>query len=114
MHSFSGDIETALACVEMGLFISFAGMVTFKKSEALRSVAERVPLDRLLIETDAPYLAPVPMRETQRAGLCPAHGRCLAEVLKITPAELADRTAENARRLFPFSDRGSTSAGATR
>ena len=61
MHSFTGDVDTAASCLEMGLFISFAGMVTYKNAEALRDVAKTVPLDRLLVETDSPYLAPVPV-----------------------------------------------------
>src|SRR5690606_32819563 len=62
MHSFCGDLATADACLKLGLYISFAGMVTFKRNDALRAVAKAVPLDRILIETDAPYLAPMPHR----------------------------------------------------
>ncbi|HEV3257951.1 MAG TPA: TatD family hydrolase, partial [Gemmataceae bacterium] len=62
MHSFTGDRATAEACLAMGLHISFAGMVTYKNAQALRDVAGRVPLDRLLVETDSPYLSPVPLR----------------------------------------------------
>src|SRR5262249_46470964 len=62
MHSFTGDAETAKACLAMGLYISFAGMVTYKNAQNLRDVAKTIPADRLLIETDSPYLAPVPMR----------------------------------------------------
>ncbi|HEY2784793.1 MAG TPA: TatD family hydrolase, partial [Fimbriiglobus sp.] len=62
MHSFSGDAETARACVEMGLYISFAGMVTYKTGATLRAVAKEVPEDKILVETDSPYLAPVPVR----------------------------------------------------
>jgi TatD DNase family protein len=110
MHSFSGDIETALACVELGLYISFAGMVTFKKNDALRAVAARIPLDRLLIETDSPYLAPVPFRGKRNEPAYVRHtAECLATVRNMTPQEIADATAENARRLFPFALRGSTS-----
>ena len=65
MHSFTGDAELANACLELGLYISFAGMVTFKKSAALRSVATQIPADRILIETDAPYLSPHPKRSPQ-------------------------------------------------
>jgi TatD DNase family protein len=101
MHSFSGDAETALACVELGLFISFAGMLTFKKNDALRAVAAQVPLDRLLVETDAPYLAPTPFRGKRNE---PAYVRHTAEVLatvrNIPPDEIAQITTANARRLF--------------
>jgi TatD DNase family protein len=101
MHSFTGDLATAQACLEMGLFISFAGMVTYKTAQNLRDVAARVPLDRLLIETDSPYLSPVPLRGQRNE---PAHvihtANCLADVLQIAPAALAEQTSENARRLF--------------
>ena len=60
MHSFCGDVATAKACLDMGLHISFAGMVTFKNNQALRQVAATIPPERLLIETDSPYLAPMP------------------------------------------------------
>jgi TatD DNase family protein len=105
MHSFCGDAETAAACIELGLFISFAGMLTFKKNDTLRSVAAQVPLDRLLIETDAPYLAPTPFRGKRNE---PAYVRHTAEVLatvrNLTLAEIAQVTTDNARRLFALSD----------
>lgn len=101
MHSFTGDLATAQACLEMGLYISLAGMVTYKSAQNLRDVAARVPLDRLLIETDSPYLSPVPLRGQRNE---PAHvlhtATCLAGVLQITPAALAEETTRNARRLF--------------
>ena len=62
MHSFAGDAPTATSCLEMGLHISFSGMITFPKSDALREAAQVVPMDRLLVETDAPYLAPQAVR----------------------------------------------------
>jgi TatD DNase family protein len=101
MHSFSGDLETALACVELGLHISFAGMVTFKKSQALRDVAAKVPLDRLLVETDAPYLAPVPYRGKRNEPAWVRHtAECLAAVRNLSLDELAAATTHNAHRLF--------------
>jgi TatD DNase family protein len=110
MHSFSGDADTALACVELGLYISFAGMLTFKKNDALRAVAAQVPLDRLLIETDSPYLAPVPYRGKRNEPAYVRHtAECLATVRNMTLAEIADLTTANARRLFPFLTEGSTS-----
>jgi TatD DNase family protein len=110
MHSFSGDADTALACVELGLYISFAGMLTFKKNDALRAVAAQVPLDRLLIETDAPYIAPVPYRGKRNEPAYVRHtAECLATVRNMTLAEIAELTAANARRLFPFLVEGSTS-----
>jgi TatD DNase family protein len=102
MHSFTGDAALAEACLELGLYISFAGMVTFKKSGELRAVAAAVPTERLLIETDSPYLSPEPVRG--RRPNEPAHlvytAGCLAEVRGTTPEALAAKTTANARRLF--------------
>ena len=101
MHSFTGDLGTAQACVEMGLYISFAGMLTYKNAQALREVAFQLPQDRLLVETDSPYLAPVPVRGRRNE---PAYVRhtleCLAKGHGIDPAELAAQTTRNARLLF--------------
>jgi TatD DNase family protein len=101
MHSFCGNADHAQSCLALGMYISFAGMVTFKKNEHMRNVAKTVPLDRLLIETDAPYLAPHPNRGKRNE---PAWVRftaeCLAAVHGITLDELASVTSENARRLF--------------
>jgi TatD DNase family protein len=85
MHSFTGDWDLCVRCLDLGLMISFAGMVTFKNGAALREVAARVPADRLLIETDSPYLSPEPLRgrrpnEPARV----AHTlRCLAEARRV-------------------------------
>jgi TatD DNase family protein len=62
MHSFTGSLDAALECIDLGLYISFAGMLTFKKSLELREVAARLPADRILVETDSPYLTPEPFR----------------------------------------------------
>lgn len=101
MHSFTGDSATATACLEMGLCISFAGMLTYKNALALRDVAAGIPLDRVLVETDSPYLAPVPKRGQRNE---PAHvvhtATCLAQVLGVPLATLAEHTTRNARRLF--------------
>lgn len=102
MHSFTGDAALAAECVALGLHISFAGMVTYKKSTALRECAATVPADRLLIETDSPYLSPEPVRGKRPNE--PAHvvhtAACLAEVRGIPVAELATLTTANARALF--------------
>jgi TatD DNase family protein len=102
MHSFTGGRAMAQECLEMGLYISFAGMVTFKKSAELRAVAAVVPEERILIETDSPYLTPEPIRKIQRNE--PAHIRftagCLAEVRGETLEAFADQTSANAQRLF--------------
>jgi TatD DNase family protein len=110
MHSFCGDAQTAAACLQMGLHLSFAGMLTYKKNVALRAVAADVPHDRLLIETDAPYLAPHEARESKKKGglgikrnepaLVRFTAACLAEQLGLTFDEVGRITTENARRLF--------------
>jgi len=101
MHSFTGDAATARACIEMGLHISFAGMVTFKNNQALRDVARAIPLDRLLVETDSPYLAPMPHRGKRNEPAFVKHtAECLAGVLAIPFADLAAPTTRNARVLF--------------
>jgi TatD DNase family protein len=101
MHSFTGDQATADACLAMGLHLSFAGMVTFKNAEALRDVAKTLPLDRLLVETDSPYLAPVPVRGKRNEPAYVAHtAECLAQLRGESLDEFATRTTENARMLF--------------
>lgn len=101
MHSFTGGAETARACLQLGLFISFAGMVTFKKSHLLREVVKEIPLDRILVETDAPYLAPQPMRgKRNEPAFVKATAECLAEIFGIPFAEFARQTTDNACRLF--------------
>lgn len=101
MHSFTGDVGTAQQCLEMGLHISFAGMVTYKNAQNLRDVAAGVPLERLLIETDCPYLAPVPVRGQRNE---PAHvvhtAACLAQTKGVPLEAIAAATTANARRLF--------------
>jgi TatD DNase family protein len=101
MHSFTGDRATAEACLSMGLYISFAGMLTYKNSQALRDVAKDVPLDRLLVETDSPYLAPVPRRGQRNEPAFVEHtAACLASVKGLSAEELAAATTRNARQLF--------------
>lgn len=101
MHSFSGDAATARACLDMGLFISFAGMVTYKTAQPLRDVAKDVPLDRLLVETDCPYLAPVPHRgKRNEPGYVVHTAACLAEVKGVPPGVIDEHTTRNARSLF--------------
>jgi TatD DNase family protein len=102
MHSFSGMAETVAECIQLGMSISFAGMVTYKKSDELRAIAKQVPADRLLIETDCPYLSPHPKRghRPNEPALIEHTARCLAEVRGETIEELAVRTTENAKKLF--------------
>jgi TatD DNase family protein len=102
MHSFTGDAAMAAECIALGMHISFAGMVTYKKSAELRACAATIPADRLLIETDCPYLSPEPVRSVRRNE--PAHVRftadCLATVRGMTVDELAALTTANAQALF--------------
>jgi TatD DNase family protein len=102
MHSYTGDAAIAKQCLDLGLYISFAGMVTFKKSDDLRNVARQVPLDRLLIETDSPYLSPEPFRgkRPNEPARVEHTLRCLAEVRNMHPRELSEITTANAKRLL--------------
>jgi TatD DNase family protein len=101
MHSFTGDLATARTCWELGMHVSFAGMITFKRNDALRAVAAVVPADKLLVETDAPYLAPAPHRGKRNEPEFVRHtAACLAEVRGVSAEELAAITTAKARRLF--------------
>ena len=101
MHSFAADAATAEACLAMGLHLSFAGMVTYKTSDALRAIAATVPEDRLLIETDAPYLAPVPVRGRRNEPAFVVHtAACLAAVRGVSVERIGEITTRNARGLF--------------
>ena len=105
MHSFAGDRATAARCVELGMHISLAGMLTFKKNDELRAAAAEVPLERLLVETDAPYLAPMPNRGKRNEPAWVRHtAECLAEVKGISIEELAEATTANALRLFGLAE----------
>jgi TatD DNase family protein len=102
MHSFTGSPAMAEECLTMGLYISFAGMVTYKKSDELRAIAAAVPADRILVETDSPYLSPEPVRKIKRnesAHVVHTAAR-LAEVRGVTLEDFAAQTTANARRLF--------------
>jgi TatD DNase family protein len=102
MHSFTGDAEFARRCLDLGLYISFAGMVTFKKSDELREAAAAIPADRLLIETDSPYLSPHPLRgkNPNEPARVIHTAACLAEVRGAPLAAFAEQTTANARVLF--------------
>lgn len=101
MHSFTSDAGTAEACLAMGLHISFAGMLTYKSAQNLRDVAKTIPLDRLLVETDSPYLAPVPVRGKRNEPANVVHtAACLAQLKGVTADALAEQTTQNARALF--------------
>ena len=101
MHCFSSTWEVASQALDMGMHIAFSGNVTFGRNEELREVARQVPDERLLIETDAPYLAPVPYRGKRNEPAYVRHvAECLAEVRSVELAELAAMTTANARRCF--------------
>ncbi len=101
MHCFGGSLEMARAAIDLGFLISFAGNLTFKKADALRDVARELPLDRVMIETDCPYLSPVPFRGKRNE---PARvvetARCLAELHGKDLKEIGKVTSENFRQLF--------------
>ena len=101
MHSFAGSRGTAEACLELGLHVSFSGMLTYRKSDELRQTAAAIPLGRLLVETDSPYLAPIPLRGKRNE---PANVKLtattLAEALGISQEMVGEQTTRNARELF--------------
>jgi TatD DNase family protein len=101
MHCFTESWEVASAALDLGLYVSFSGIVTFKSAEALREVARRVPAERLLVETDAPYLAPVPHRgKTNEPAYVRHVAECLAAVRGVAPEQIADTTTANFFSLF--------------
>ncbi len=112
MHCFSGDTEFAERCVGLGLFISFAGNVTFPNADRLREAARNVPLERLLVETDSPYLAPQPVRGKRCEPLHVTHtARCIAELKDVDHAQFADTTTDNAARAFHLEPRTNNQEG---
>ena len=101
LHCFSSGSQLADFTIENGFLISISGIVTFKKSEALRRIVETVPLDRLLVETDAPYLAPVPKRgQRNEPAFVAFTAEAVAAVKGVTAARLAEQTTANFFRLF--------------
>ena len=100
-HCFTEGADVALAAVDMGYYISFSGILTFKNAQDLRDVAAQLPLERLLIETDSPYLAPVPYRgKTNSPAYVPHVATVLAQVKGVSVEALAEVTSANARKLF--------------
>ncbi len=103
MHSFCGNPVSAEACLEMGLHLSFSGMLTYRKNVELQGIAKSAPPDRLLIETDAPYLVPTPKRgkiKRNEPAFVEHTAGVLAELRGLTFEETADLTSQNARELF--------------
>jgi TatD DNase family protein len=103
IHCFSGTEKFGKACLELGFYISFSGILTFKTAESIRDCAKLFPLEKILIETDSPYLAPVPFRGKKcEPSMVVLTGRKLAETRGISESEVAKITTENAIRLFRF------------
>lgn len=102
MHSYTGSEAGALECLELGLYISFAGMVTYKKADDLRRIAAVIPADRLLVETDSPYLTPHPHRGQRRnePAMVMHTVRCLTEIRGVSVETLAEQIWQNSWRLF--------------
>lgn len=102
MHSFTGDADMARECVGLGMYISFAGMVTYKKSNDLREVAGLIPEDRILIETDSPYLSPHPKRGVRpnEPALLVHTLECVAQCRGMSSTEIGHVITANTRRLF--------------
>ena len=101
MHCFSGSAEIAREIVTMGMYVGFTGVVTFKNAKKALKALEAVPLDRLLVETDCPYMAPEPNRGKRNySGYLPYTVAAMAAVKGVSPDEMAEITAENAERLF--------------
>jgi len=105
LHCFGGSLQMARDAIDLGFYVSFAGNLTFKKAEDLREVARQLPLDRLLVETDCPYLTPVPFRGKRNE---PARvvetARCLAQLHELSLDEIAKITSDNFRVLFQVPD----------
>ena len=103
LHCFTEDWETAKAALDLGFYISFSGIMTFKNADPLREVVKQVPLDRLLIETDSPYLAPVPYRgKTNQPAYVSAVAAAVADIKGVSIEQLAKLTSDNFYRLFPL------------
>ncbi len=103
-HCFTGGPDEAAACVDRGAWVSFSGIVTFKNAGDIRAAAAATPLDRILIETDSPYLAPVPNRgRTNEPAWVTAVGAGVAAARGVEPTVVAEATAANARRVFGIS-----------
>jgi TatD DNase family protein len=111
LHCFTGGRELAMRALELGLYVSFSGVVTFKKNEALRDIVREVPLDRLLVETDAPFLAPDPFRgKRNEPSYVVRTAAMLASVKGISNEDLATATTDNFFRLYRKAKRPSAAS----
>jgi TatD DNase family protein len=101
LHCFTGGRELAFTAIELGHYVSFTGILTFKNSDALREIASALPADRIMVETDAPYLAPLPFRgKRNEPAFVTETARVLAQTRGVTDDEIARQTTENFFRLF--------------
>jgi TatD DNase family protein len=101
IHCFTSTAKLARTALDLGMLISISGIVTFKKADELRAIVSDVPLDKLLVETDAPYLAPVPMRGKRNEPAFVAHtAAAVARIKNVAPERLAEATSDNFFRLF--------------
>ncbi len=101
VHSFTGDVALARRILDLGFYLGVNGIVTFPKSNILREAVKAIPLERLLVETDSPYLAPVPQRGKRNEPLYVRHvAECVAQLRKISLEKLAEVTTENSVTLF--------------
>ena len=101
LHCYSSGPELAQAGLDLGHYVSFSGILTFKNAQEIRDIAAQVPMDRLLVETDAPYLAPTPFRGKRNEPAYTVHtAEVLAEVKGVSLDEIADQTTKNFFKLF--------------
>lgn len=101
LHCFSGSVETAKEILKLGMYIGLGGAVTFKNAKKPVEVAEMLPLDRLLLETDCPYMAPVPMRgKRNNSAYIQYVAEKISEIKGIDPQEITDKATENVKKLF--------------
>ena len=104
-HCFTETQEVARTALDLGFYISFSGIITFKSAQDIRDVAALVPMDRILIETDSPYLAPVPYRgKTNNPSYVPYVAKQLAEIKKCSVEDMAHTTSANFQNLFSLED----------
>ena len=112
LHCYSGTLDFARRALDHRFFVSFSGIVTFKKSEALRETARGLPLDRLMVETDAPFLAPQGHRgKRNEPAWVPLVGETLAQLHGVAVETMAEHTTRNARRFYRIADCEALAAG---
>jgi TatD DNase family protein len=101
LHSYTGDLASAMACVALGFYVSFAGMATYKTADYVRDVAKMIPADRILVETDCPYLSPQAVRGQRNEPAFVVHtAETLASLRGVSFEEFCKQTTANAKELF--------------